>query len=303
MKNVSILSKNKIIVVFIIILVFLFSIIAYADNYQWVYVNNNWYALDGINQLVCNKWIVYKNEEYHLSLDGKMDTNKWIDGIYYVDTNGKKLRNTFTPDGYYVNLYGVYDASIPRYSNITNQYQNMPIATEDVNITNSLVIDSTKNTNSAITPPINNYYNLPNTNIPIINENKNNGFYLTIVGYNEDNNYYGRHDRRSQYKTINVRLTYDYQNNYLLNNTKLDLINDSLETICDDFENDAIEALEHDYIKKYYINKSELTKISHSNIVITFSGYMIDYDNNKSNIKYRFTYYIYDEYYTMESIG
>lgn len=297
-------NKLKINILFIVIIMFLGLSTAntiFADSINWVYVNKAWYALDDIGMLIHNKWVVYNNEEYHLSLDGTMDTNKWIDSIYYVDSSGKKMRNCFTPDGYYVNQYGVYDSSIPRYSNINNQYSNMPITPADITISPSAVINATGIASSAISPPINNNSYLPN-NKQISDSNNNYGFHLTTIGYNEDNNYYGRHSQRAQYKTIMVELTYNNQYSYLLNNTRLEQINDALETVCDDFERDAIDALERDSIKKYYINKAELTKFSYTNIVITFSGYMTTYDNYKSNLKYRFTYYPYDEYYTLEEI-
>lgn len=280
--------------------VFLFVLNVYADGINWYYVNNNWYAMDDYGILIYNKWVVNNSEEYHLSLDGSMDTNKWIDGIYYVDSSGKKLRNAFTPDGYYVNQYGVYDPNIPRYSNTTNQYSNMPITPADVSVTNSAVIDATKYANNATVAPTNNYSIWPYDDYSYSHSNY--GFHLTTTGYSEDNNYYGRHDHRAQYKVINVRLTTNNNYNYLLNNTRLDQINEALETVCDDFERDAIDALEREDMRKYFINKAELTKFSYSNIVITFSGYMTTYDNYKITLKYRFTYYPYDEYYTLEQI-
>lgn len=278
----------------------LLAINVYADSVNWVYTNNNWYALDNNGIVIFNKWVVYNNEEYHLSINGSMDTNKWIDSIYYVDSSGKKLRNCFTPDGYFVNQFGVYDANIPRYSYINNQYGNLPITPADVNVTNSAVIDATQYANSAMTPPINNYSILPNTSS--YNKTNDYGFHLTTTGYSQDNDYYGRHNHKAQYKIINVKLTNNNQYNYLLNETRLNQINDALETVCDDFEMDAINALEREDMKKYFINKAELTKFSYSKLEVTFSGYMTDYDNYKTNLKYRFTYFPYDEYYTLEEI-
>lgn len=278
----------------------LLAINVYANGVNWVYTNNNWYALDNNGKLIFNKWVVYNNEEYHLSINGSMDTNKWIDSIYYVDSSGKKLRNCFTPDGYFVNQFGVYDANIPRYSYINNQYGNLPITPADVNVTNSAVIDATQYANSSMTPPINNYSILPNTSS--YNRTNDYGFHLTTTGYSQDNDYYGRHNHKAQYKIINVKLTNNNQYNYLLNETRLNQINDALETVCNDFEMDAINALEREDMKKYFINKAELTKFSYSKLEVTFSGYMTDYDNYKSNLKYRFTYFPYDEYYTLEEI-
>ena len=295
------LKINIIFVVIIMLFVISSATTIFADSINWVYVNNAWYALDSGGMLIYNKWVTYNNEEYHLSLDGTMDTNKWIDSIYYVDSSGKKLRNCFTPDGYFVNQYGVYDPNVPRYSYTNNQYANMPITPADVTVSPAAVIDATGKASSAILPPINNNSYYPNYNT-IPSSSNHYGFHLTTVGYNEDNDYYGRNNKKSQYKTIIVRLTNDGQYHYVLNNTRLEQINDALETVCDDFERDAIEALERDGIKKYYINKAELTKFSYSNIIVTFSGYMTTNDNYKSNLKYRFTYYPYDEYYTFEEI-
>ena len=284
-----------------ILVVVLNAIAIFADGINWLYANKAWYAMDDTGLLIYNRWVTYNNEEYHLSFDGTMDTNKWIDNIYYVDSSGKKLRNCFTPDGYFVNQYGVYDPSIPRYSNTTNQYSNMPITPADVNVTNSAVINATGIANSAISPPVQNDTVYP---YDYDTHSTNYGFRLTITGYSEDNNYYGRYDQRSQYRIVNVQLTHNnlYSSSYLLNNTRLEQINDALQTVCDDFERDAIDALDRDYMKRYYINKAELTKFSYTNIVITFTGYMTTYDNDRINLKYRFIYYPYDEYYTLEEL-
>lgn len=292
------LVKLNIFLVSLLSITLLFALNTYADGVHWYYANNNWYAMDEFGMLIYNKWVVNNTEEYHLSLDGTMDINKWIDGIYYVDNSGKKLRDTFTPDGYYVNQYGVYDSSIPRYSNMNNQYSNMPITPADVNVINSAVINATNYANSANVAPINNYSILPETNFSYLTNNH--GFHLTTIGYSEDNNYYGRHEHRAQYKVIDVRLTTNYQQNYFLNDTRLDQINEALESVCNDFEQDAIDALERDNIKKYFINKAELTKLSYTNIVIIFTGYMTTFDNDRYNLRYRFTYFPYDDYYTLE---
>ena len=273
------------------ILIF-FNINSFANEFNWIYMNKNWYMLDDLGNLVYNKWVVYNNEEYHLSLDGIMDTNKWIDDIYYVDSTGKKLRNTYTPDGYYVNEYGIYDKNIPR-KNLIN-----PI---DINAPVSSIINASGIANSNNLPSVNNNIYPSNNNTQSYSNHY--GFRLSIVGYNEDNSYYGRNDYKSHYKTIIVQMTYENENNnYFLNTQKLENLNDSLETVCDGFEEDALNALRDRNIKKYYINKAELTKFSYTNIVITFSGYITFYDNKKSNLKYRFVYYPYDEYYTFDEI-
>ena len=96
---------------------------------DWLYDNGSWYYLkdsgsmatgwlkDGGTWYYLNKsgsmetgWVKDKGEWYYLKDSGAMatgwvkDNGKW----YYLASSGKMLRNTYTPDGYYVDGSGAW---------------------------------------------------------------------------------------------------------------------------------------------------------------------------------------------------
>ena len=88
----------------------------YADKsgavkvYEWFQVGNKWYAASRNGTIHTNVFLPYEDEYYHFNESGVMSENEWfeVDGNwYYADKSGVILRNTTTPDGYYVNEYGI----------------------------------------------------------------------------------------------------------------------------------------------------------------------------------------------------
>ena len=88
----------------------------YADksgavkDYEWFQVGNKWYAASRNGTIHTNVFLPYEDEYYHFNESGVMSENEWfeVDGNwYYADKSGVILRNTTTPDGYYVNEYGI----------------------------------------------------------------------------------------------------------------------------------------------------------------------------------------------------
>ena len=88
----------------------------YADKsgavkvYEWFQVGNKWYAASRNGTIHTNVFLPYEDEYYHFNESGVMSENEWfeVDGNwYYADKSGVILRNTTTPDGYYVNAYGI----------------------------------------------------------------------------------------------------------------------------------------------------------------------------------------------------
>ena len=53
---------------------------------KWCYANEN-----GV--LLSNTWKTYRDEDYYFDKDCYMVTNNFVDGTYYVDENGKKVKN------------------------------------------------------------------------------------------------------------------------------------------------------------------------------------------------------------------
>ena len=121
----------------------------------WVQAGNDWYYYNEYGLMVANGWINSNGDLYCFGADGKMYKNTWIDynnQLFYVDDAGKMLRNqwvgnkyvgadgvmlknTITPDGYYVGADGNYiptntnnnnrvEETIIRNSNKSNNYNN-----------------------------------------------------------------------------------------------------------------------------------------------------------------------------------
>ena len=73
-------------------------------------------------------WECQQSGEWMLVLDnGNYATNQWVydSGLYYfVGPNGVMLRYNYTPDGYWVNRDGVYEAKWGRQTDETEPYRN-----------------------------------------------------------------------------------------------------------------------------------------------------------------------------------
>ena len=83
-----------------------------GDNGMWIQENNTrwWYQYDN-GSYARNTWVKDGGSWYYFYNDGWMAANAWIatgNGWFYVDRSGAMLRNTTTPDGYYVNDRGAW---------------------------------------------------------------------------------------------------------------------------------------------------------------------------------------------------
>lgn len=61
----------------------------------------------GIRGRAITGWKTIGKYKYYFSAKGVLQKNCWIDKKYYVDGDGRMLKNTVTPDGYIVNSKGV----------------------------------------------------------------------------------------------------------------------------------------------------------------------------------------------------
>lgn len=73
-----------------------------GDDGLWRFQNK-----DG--SMAINKWAKSGDNWFYLKENGEMAVSQWIyegNDAYYVDSNGAMMRNTVTPDGYYVGVNG-----------------------------------------------------------------------------------------------------------------------------------------------------------------------------------------------------
>ncbi|KXW02262.1 hypothetical protein NTPn13_00425 [Streptococcus pneumoniae] len=76
---------------------------------DWLYDNGSWYYLKDSGSMVTG-WLKNGGSWYYLKNSGSMatgwvkDNGKW----YYLASSGNMLRNTRTPDGYYVDGSGAW---------------------------------------------------------------------------------------------------------------------------------------------------------------------------------------------------
>ena len=80
-----------------------------ANN--WVKDNGKWYYLSTSGAMKASAWVYDKGEWYYVSSSGAMLANDWVKDNgkwYYLASSGKMLRNTYTPDGYYVDNSGAW---------------------------------------------------------------------------------------------------------------------------------------------------------------------------------------------------
>ena len=77
---------------------------------EWFQVGNKWYVASGKGTILTIVFITYQDEVYHFNASGEMSENEWFEvngGWFYASKSGAILRNTTTPDGYYVNANGI----------------------------------------------------------------------------------------------------------------------------------------------------------------------------------------------------
>lgn len=77
----------------------------------WFFYRGDWYYLTDSGALLRDDWFYYGDTWYYVKGSGAMASNEWIQvqgKWYYLDSSGKILRNTYTPDGYYVGNSGAW---------------------------------------------------------------------------------------------------------------------------------------------------------------------------------------------------
>ena len=88
----------------------------YADKsgalkvYEWFQVGGKWYFATDKGKIYTNALIELFDEVYHFNESGVMAENEWVEAYgywFYAGKSGAILRNTTTPDGYYVNAKGI----------------------------------------------------------------------------------------------------------------------------------------------------------------------------------------------------
>lgn len=77
----------------------------------WIEKEGYFYALDENGDPVVDDWVTETDEngeekKYYFDIDGRLVVNSWIDGEYYVGSDGAMLKDQATPDGAYVDEDG-----------------------------------------------------------------------------------------------------------------------------------------------------------------------------------------------------
>ena len=77
----------------------------------WIKRDGFFYAFDKNGDPVVDDWVTETDEngeeqKYYFDIDGKLVVNSWIDGEYYVGSDGAMLKDQETPDGAYVDEDG-----------------------------------------------------------------------------------------------------------------------------------------------------------------------------------------------------
>ena len=78
---------------------------------KWVKQDGFYYAYDKNGDPVVDDWVTETDEngveqKYYFDIDGKLVVNSWIDGEYYVGSDGAMLKDADTPDGAHVDEDG-----------------------------------------------------------------------------------------------------------------------------------------------------------------------------------------------------
>lgn len=77
----------------------------------WQNIDGNWYCFNESGYMRTG-WIISDGNDYYCNPDGTMAVNTWIDGMYYVGSDGAMYRKNVTPDGYKIDKNGKAAGSI-----------------------------------------------------------------------------------------------------------------------------------------------------------------------------------------------
>lgn len=65
------------------------------------------YYVNANGVYLTSQWIKHHGKDYYVNASGKLVKKQWV-GSYYVDENGLYVRNSMTPDGFYVGSDGAW---------------------------------------------------------------------------------------------------------------------------------------------------------------------------------------------------
>ena len=68
---------------------------------SWKEIDNQWYYFDA-NGYMAVGWVQSGGNWYYCNPDGSLAVNCWINGTYYIGSNGAMYVDRTTPDGYRV---------------------------------------------------------------------------------------------------------------------------------------------------------------------------------------------------------
>ncbi|MCD8015122.1 MAG: N-acetylmuramoyl-L-alanine amidase [Lachnospiraceae bacterium] len=93
----------------------------------WVTVNGSRYfykksGKTGVKGRAYTGWNKIGGYYYYFSKSGALQTSRWISSKYYVDSKGRRLTSTITPDGYVVNSKGVKKGKAKGWYKISGKY-------------------------------------------------------------------------------------------------------------------------------------------------------------------------------------
>ena len=78
----------------------------------WLEIDNHWYFFDKKGYMQTG-WVTSERKQYFCDLSGRLITDQWIGGLYYVGSDGAMLTNTITPDGYCWTLRQMHPVQTP----------------------------------------------------------------------------------------------------------------------------------------------------------------------------------------------
>ncbi len=95
----------------------------------WKAIGSTWYYLNPNGDMAIG-WKQVGSNWYFLKANGSMAANTWI-GNYYLGSDGAMLVNTATPDGYHVDVNGLWDGQPKTIDNKTDS--NTILSAKDIN--------------------------------------------------------------------------------------------------------------------------------------------------------------------------
>lgn len=89
---------------------------------SWKEIDNQWYYFDA-NGYMAVGWVQSGGNWYYCNPDGSLAVNCWINGTYYIGSNGAMYVDRTTPDGYRVGADGAYIQEVLSQTQVEAIYQ------------------------------------------------------------------------------------------------------------------------------------------------------------------------------------